>query len=422
MDKLKKIALKLDSNDKIISFREKFIIPRDKIYLDGNSLGLLSKNTFKNLNKTIKKDWGKNLISSWNKKWINLPKKVSKKIASIINSDEEEVYVGSSTSNNLYKLIKSILDSNKKIKSISTDSLNYPSDNYICEGISKDYNIDFNILEYNSDTKPEIESLKEFIKINKGILVLSHVTYKSSYRYPITQINKFCKKNGVIVIWDLSHSIGAIDINVKDNELNYAVGCTYKFLNGGPGSPAFIYIRKSEINKLKSPIKGWFSHNNPFKFSDKYKESTSISKFSNGTPHILSLSALDTSIDITIESTTKRLEKKSEQLFNFFYVIYENKLRDLNFKLITPKDKSERGSHISIMHKEAWRISKCLIYPIKKNNKKIIIDYRPNNIIRIALTPLYSSFEDIYLCCLRLIEIVEEKEFEKKDKSMEGVT
>lgn len=209
---------------------------------------------------------------------------------------------------------------------------------------------------------------------------------------------------------------------MKDNELNYAVGCTYKFLNGGPGSPAFIYIRKSEINKLKSPIKGWFSHNNPFKFSDKYKESTSISKFSNGTPHILSLSALDTSIDITIESTTKRLEKKSEQLFNFFYVIYENKLRDLNFKLITPKDKSERGSHISIMHKEAWRISKCLIYPIKKNNKKIIIDYRPNNIIRIALTPLYSSFEDIYLCCLRLIEIVEEKEFEKKDKSMEGVT
>ncbi len=421
MDRLKKIALKLDSNDKILSFREKFIIPKDKIYLDGNSLGLLSKNTFKNLNKTIIEDWGNDLISSWNKKWINLPKKVSKKIASIINSDEEEVYVGSSTSNNLYKLIKSILDSNKEIKSISTDSLNYPSDKYICEGVSKDYNINFNLLEYSNDTSPEIENLKEFIEAKKGILVLSHVTYKSSYRYPITEINRFCKQKGVIVIWDLSHSIGAIDINVKDNEINYAVGCTYKFLNGGPGSPAFIYIRKSEIDKLKSPIKGWFSHNSPFNFSDKYQESTSISKFSNGTPHILSLSALDTSIDITIESSTKRLESKSEQLFNFFYMMYENKLRDLNFKLITPKNKSERGSHISIVHGEAWRISKCLISPIKKN-KKIIVDYRPDNIIRIALTPLYSSFEDIYLCCLRLIEIAEEKEFEKKDKSMDGVT
>lgn len=421
MDRLKKIALKLDSNDKILSFREKFIIPKDKIYLDGNSLGLLSKDTFKNLNKTIIEDWGNDLISSWNKKWINLPKKVSKKIASIINSDEEEVYVGSSTSNNLYKLIKSILDSNKEIKSISTDSLNYPSDKYICEGVSKDYNINFNLLEYSNDTSPEIENLKEFIEAKKGILVLSHVTYKSSYRYPITEINRFCKQKGVIVIWDLSHSIGAIDINVKDNEINYAVGCTYKFLNGGPGSPAFIYIRKSEIDKLKSPIKGWFSHNSPFNFSDKYQESTSISKFSNGTPHILSLSALDTSIDITIESSTKRLESKSEQLFNFFYMIYENKLRDLNFKLITPKNKSERGSHISIVHGEAWRISKCLISPIKKN-KKIIVDYRPDNIIRIALTPLYSSFEDIYLCCLRLIEIAEEKEFEKKDKSMDGVT
>ena len=421
MDRLKKIALKLDSNDKILSFREKFIIPKDKIYLDGNSLGLLSKDTFKNLNKTIIEDWGNDLISSWNKKWINLPKKVSKKIASIINSDEEEVYVGSSTSNNLYKLIKSILDSNKEIKSISTDSLNYPSDKYICEGVSKDYNINFNLLEYSNDTSPEIENLKEFIEAKKGILVLSHVTYKSSYRYPITEINRFCKQKGVIVIWDLSHSIGAIDINVKDNEINYAVGCTYKFLNGGPGSPAFIYIRKSEIDKLKSPIKGWFSHNSPFNFSDKYQESTSISKFSNGTPHILSLSALDTSIDITIESSTKRLESKSEQLFNFFYMMYENKLRDLNFKLITPKNKSERGSHISIVHGEAWRISKCLISPIKKN-KKIIVDYRPDNIIRIALTPLYSSFEDIYLCCLRLIEIAEEKEFEKKDKSMDGVT
>ena len=422
MDRLKKKAIDLDINDKLSSFREEFIIPANKIYLDGNSLGLLSKSTISNLNTTIREDWGNDLVSSWNKSWVNLPKNISRKIASIINSKEEEVYIGSSTSNNLYKLIKSILDANKGIKSISTDSLNYPSDKYICEGISKDYNIDFNLLDHSNDSSPNIENLKKFILQTKGVLILSHVTYKSSYRYPIIEINRFCKDNDTIIIWDLSHSIGAIDIDMNHNELNYAVGCTYKYLNGGPGSPAFIYVRKSEIDKLKSPIKGWFSHNNPFEFSDTYEESMSMSKFSNGTPHILSLSTLKTSLDITIEATTIKLEDKSEKLFAFFLSIYEEELKDLNFKLITPENKNERGSHISIKHEEAWRISKCLISPINQNSKEIIIDYRPNNIIRIALTPLYTSFEDIYYFCFRVIEIIKKAEFKKKDSSMYGVT
>ena len=222
--------------------------------------------------------------------------------------------------------------------------------------------------------------LKKFILKTKGILILSHVTYKSSYRYPIIEINRFCNDNDTIVIWDLSHSIGAVDIDMNHNELNYAVGCTYKYLNGGPGSPAFIYVRKSEISKLKSPIKGWFSHENPFDFSSEYKESDSMNKFSNGTPHILSLVTLKTSLDITINASTKRLENKSENLFKFFHSIYENELKNLNFELITPENKNERGSHISIKHEEAWRISKCLIYPANQNSKEIIIvDYRPNN-------------------------------------------
>ena len=209
---------------------------------------------------------------------------------------------------------------------------------------------------------------------------------------------------------------------MNHNELNYAVGCTYKYLNGGPGSPAFIYVRKSEISKLKSPIKGWFSHENPFDFSNEYKESNSMNKFSNGTPHILSLATLKTSLDITINASTKRLENKSENLFKFFHSIYENELKNLNFELITPENKNERGSHISIKHEEAWRISQCLIYPANQNSKEIIVDYRPNNIIRIALTPLYTSFEDIYCFCFRVIEIIKKAEFEKKDNTKEGVT
>ena len=422
MDRLKEIAKNLDSKDNLSKFREKFILPKDKIYLDGNSLGVLAKDIIDEINHTIKEEWGNNLISSWNKSWIKLPRMVSQKIASIIKSGEDEVYVGSSTSINLFKLIKSILQSNKSIKNITTDNLNFPSDKYICELVAKDFNIDFNFLEYGSDLIADIEKLKEFIIKKRGIIVLSHVAYKSSYRYPIKEISKFCRDNNTVVIWDLSHSIGAVNIDMGLNQVDYAVGCTYKYLNGGPGSPAFIYVREQKLRKLKSPIRGWFSHDRPFEYSDEYNESNSIEKFSNGTPHILSLSTLKTSLDITIEATTEELNIKSAKLFDYFESIYTNELKKLNFELLTPMDKCKRGSHIAISHKEAWRISKCLINPIDNDKLSIIIDFRPKNIIRIALTPLYTSFEDIYSMSRRLINIVNEEEYKHKDYSMKGVT
>ena len=422
MDRLREIAKNLDSKDKLSKFRDKFILPEDKIYLDGNSLGILARNIINDINYTIKEEWGNNLISSWNKSWIKLPRLISQKLASIIKSDVDEVYVGSSTSINLFKLIKSILQSNKSIMNITTDNLNFPSDKYICELVAKDFNIEFNFLNYESDLMADIEKLKEFIIKKRGIVVLSHVAFKSSYRYPIEEISKFCKDNNTIVIWDLSHSVGAVNIDMGSNQVDYAVGCTYKYLNGGPGSPAFIYVRKQELRKLKSPIRGWFSHDKPFEYSNEYSESNSIEKFSNGTPHILSLSTLKTSLDITLEATTEELNIKSAKLFDYFVSIYSNKLKKLNFELLTPMDKNKRGSHIAISHKEAWRISKCLINPIDNNKLSIVIDFRPNNIIRIALTPLYTSFEDIYLISKRLINIINDGEYKRKDNLMEGVT
>ncbi len=422
MDRLREIAKNLDSEDKLSKFRDKFVLPKDKLYLDGNSLGILAKDIISDINYTIKEEWGNNLISSWNKSWIKLPRLISQKLASIIKSNVDEVYVGSSTSINLFKLIKSILQSNKSIMNITTDNLNFPSDKYICELVAKDFNIEFNFLNYGSDLMADIEKLKEFIIKKRGIVVLSHVAFKSSYRYPIEEISKFCKDNNTIVIWDLSHSVGAVSIDMGSNQVDYAIGCTYKYLNGGPGSPAFIYVRQEELRKLKSPIRGWFSHDKPFEYSNEYSESNSIEKFSNGTPHILSLSTLKTSLDITLEATTEELNIKSAKLFDYFVSIYSNKLKKLNFELLTPMDKNKRGSHIAISHKEAWRISKCLINPIDNDKLSIIIDFRPNNIIRIALTPLYTSFEDIYLISKRLINIINDGEYKRKDNLMEGVT
>jgi len=421
LDKLKELAKELDSKDKLNKFKSEFIYPDDKLYFDGNSLGLLSKQTKEALKKVINNEWGQNLISSWNNSWINLPNKVSKKISTILNSNEGEIYVGGSTSLNLYKLLLSLIKCKNSIINISTDSLNFPSDKYICEGICNDYNLKFNLLEYDNYL-PDVDLLEQFIKNNKGIIVLSLVTYKSSYRYPVKKINRICQENDSIVIWDLSHAIGAIDIDMKINEIDYAIGCTYKYLNGGPGSPAFIYARNEKQIGLKSPIKGWFSHSDPFNFSKTYIQSESMNKFSSGTPHIISMSTLDSSLDITINATTKKLENKAVDLFNFFTEIFNHRLMNLGFKIITPKNKNDRGSHISIVHEESWRITKCLTDPEYHGKKKIIVDFRPPNIIRIALTPLYTSFNDIYTICVRLIDIIESKEYESKDKSKNIVT
>lgn len=422
MDRLEELAKELDAKDILNKFRNEFIYPEDKLYFDGNSLGLLSKKTKESLKKVINNEWGQHLISSWNNSWINLPKKVSKKVSIILNSNENEIYVGGSTSLNLYKLLLSLIKSNNSIKNISTDNLNFPSDKYICEGICNDYNLKFNLLDYDNNNLPNIDVLEQFIKKNNGIIVLSLVTYKSSYRYPISKINRICQENDSIAIWDLSHAIGAIDIDMKINEIDYAIGCTYKYLNGGPGSPAFIYARNEKQIGLKSPIKGWFSHSDPFDFSMKYVQSESMNKFSSGTPHIISMSTLDSSLDITINATTKKIENKSIDLYNFFTEIFNDRLLNLGFKIITPKNKDKRGSHISIVHKESWRITKCLTDPEYPGEKKIIVDFRPPNIIRIALTPLYVSFNDIFRVCIRLVQIIESNEYEKKDGSKDIVT
>ncbi|MBL6677709.1 MAG: kynureninase [Flavobacteriaceae bacterium] len=422
MDRLEELAKELDAKDILKKFRNEFIYPEDKLYFDGNSLGLLSKKTKESLIEVINNEWGQHLISSWNNSWINLPKKVSKKVSIILNSNENEIYVGGSTSLNLYKLLLSLIKSNNSIKNISTDNLNFPSDKYICEGICNDYNLKFNLLDYDNNNLPNIDVLEQFIKKNNGIIVLSLVTYKSSYRYPISKINRICQENDSIAIWDLSHAIGAIDIDMKINEIDYAIGCTYKYLNGGPGSPAFIYARNEKQIGLKSPIKGWFSHSDPFDFSKTYVQSESMNKFSSGTPHIISMSTLDSSLDITINATTKKIENKSIDLYNFFTEIFNDRLLNLGYKIITPKNKDERGSHISIVHKESWRITKCLTDPEYPGEKKIIVDFRPPNIIRIALTPLYVSFNDIFRVCIRLVQIIESNEYEKKDGSKDIVT
>ncbi len=285
----------LDKMDELVHFKSRFYNSSNEIYMDGNSLGKLPIQTKNQISSLVENQWGKNLIRSWNDHWLELPKRVGSKIAKLINADKEEVLVGESTSVNLYKLGCALIASKIFPKQLLTDSLNFPTDNYILDGICKQYSVSKPIvISYNSDLRAEIDKLKKKINDCSGILCLSLVTYKSAYRYPMKLLNDYAKKNNSIIIWDLSHAVGVVDIDVKKTNTIVAIGCTYKYLNGGPGSPAFIYIKKSMIKKLNSPIQGWFGHKRPFDFSNNFVPAEGIEKFEAGTQHIISLAALET--------------------------------------------------------------------------------------------------------------------------------
>jgi|TARA_B110000914_G_scaffold24944_1_gene18707 kynureninase len=419
---LHSIALENDKNDSLSNFKKRFFNNENEIYLDGNSLGKLPLETISELNNTIKNQWGKKLIRSWNEHWLDLNDRVNLKMSKLINADPNEVLVGESTSVNLYKLLYGLLNSKKYEKRLLTDSLNFPSDLYIMEGLKEfTKSKKVQVVKYISDLESDLKLLKESIKHSPGVICLSLVTYKSSWLYPMLELNEFAKKNKSIIVWDCSHAIGVVDIDVKKTKTKIALGCTYKFLNGGPGSPSFIYINNKLIKDISNPIQGWFGHEKPFNFSDNYKPFDGIKKFEAGTPSVISLSAIENGIDITLEAGIKNIRSKSENLGDFLISLIKTELEVLGFEITSPLNSINRGSHISIKHKEAWRICKLLIKG-KANRKTIIPDFRPNNTIRFGLAPLYVSYMDLFESIERIKEIVNTKEFLLIDDSKESVT
>ena len=419
---LKQIAIEKDNNDDLKSFKSRFVNNENEIYLDGNSLGKLPVVTENDLITAVKNEWGQNLISSWNDNWLKMSEKINFKMSKLINSDNDEVLVGESTSVNLYKILYCLLDSNQYKKNLVTDCLNFPSDNYIVEGL-KDYTEkkEITILNYNNNLSCNIDLLKKSIQENPGIYCLSLVTYKSSFLYPIKELNEFAENNKSIIVWDCSHAIGVVDIDVKDSKTKAAIGCTYKFLNSGPGSPSFLYVSKDILNHLQNPIKGWFGHSKPFDFENKYKPADNINKFNAGTPSVLSLIPVNTGLDLVLEAGITNIRNKSIELGEYLIKIINIELNKFDVKITSPIESKSRGSHITIQHKEAWKICKLLIKG-DKNRKRIIPDFRPKNNIRLGFSPLYVSFIDLYETVIAIKDILENKEYLKIDDSKPEVT
>jgi kynureninase len=413
LEKYHQEALSFDQNDSLASFRNQFF-ESNEIYLDGNSLGKLPKRTIQITENLIQNQWKNGLIRSWNEHWIDLPNKIAAKIAKLVGARPDEIFVGDNTSINFYKLAFATLQLNPTKTKIITDSLNFPSDLYVLQGlISQQFqNHALKIIESQDGIRISEEAIVQELDENTAFLTLSHVVFKSAFMHNIKKINDLAHAKNTFVIWDLSHSAGAVAVNLNAANADMAVGCTYKYLNGGPGAPAFLYVRKDLQEKLQNPIWAWFSHQKPFDFTLDYEAKNNIQRFSTGTPSILSLAATEAGIDLINEAGIENLREKSRLQSSFLVELIQEFLLPIGFNIASPLDVNQRGSHISIQHQEGYRINRAMIEPIA-GAKSIIPDFRPPNNIRLGIAPLYNTFLELYETVLRIKQIVENQEFER---------
>ncbi len=423
-DELRNKAVELDRKDPLKDYRNKFVIVDENIiYLDGNSLGRLPLATKQKMRDVIDNEWGSNLINSWNDHWLKRMQKVSAKLAIILGAKENEVLLADSTSLNLFKLVCAILNKQAGKTKIITDDLNFPTDVYILEGVVSLLGNKHRLIIVDSinNTYPDVNVLKESIDENTALVALSHVAFKSGYKYNAQEITEYACSKGVPVIWDLSHSAGSVPIHLKDWQIDYAVGCTYKYLNGGPGAPAYLYVREELQKELTSPVWGWFGDSSPFEFRLNFNPVETIEKFNVGTPPILSVSAIEPALDITIEAGMEAIRIKSELQSEYLMELIKTELLPFGFKIGSPVDVAERGSHLSVRHEEGYGITQVLIRS-KKISKNVIPDFRTPNNIRLGISPLFNSFIELYEAVKMIKRVVENKLYAGYSSEINSVT
>jgi kynureninase len=417
----REFAAKLDQQDPLASYREQFVVKDpDLIYLDGNSLGRLPKAVIKRMQKAVEEEWGTDLIRSWNKGWWESPTRIGEKIALLLGAAEGQVIVGDQTSINLFKLATAALTLHPEKKRIITDTSNFPSDLYILQGLVNLLGNRHEIIRIGAqddDITPDLTALENAVNENTALVTLSHVTFKSGYLYDMAHITELAHRKGALILWDLSHSAGAVPVELDKCNVDFAVGCTYKYLNGGPGAPAFLYTNKSLQNNVTSPIWGWWGQSNPFEFNLDYKPAQGIQRFLVGTVPMLSMLAMQEALNPLLDAGMVALRAKSIMMTDYASFLTDTLLAPLGFSLGSPRDSARRGSHISIRHEEGYRINRALI-----DEMNVIPDFRDPDNIRLGFAPLYISFSDIWEGFDRIRKVVEEKRYEKYPKQRLVVT
>ena len=411
----------LDADDPLSHYRDKFFHgDSDLIYLDGNSLGRLPRVTMNYMRNIVTNQWGDSLIRGWRSGWMDLQEKLGNKIAKIIGANEGEVIVADSTTVNLYRLaLAAVMHQAKDHRTrIVTDNLNFPSDVYVFQGISniiKGSRVE--IVPSPDNLHGPVTEISRALDDHTALLSLSHTVFKSGYTYDMTELTAQAHAAGALVLWDLSHSAGALPVDLRKSRADLAVGCCYKYLNGGPGAPAFLYVRRELQEQLLNPLTGWFSQENMFEMELDYKPTSGIRRFTSGTPPVLAVSAIEPSLDIFLEVGMEAIWKKSLGLTDLFIHLFDQHLAPLNFRLNSPRNPKYRGSHISLGHDEAWRINQALI-----SEMNVLPDFRPPDNIRLGFAPLYTSYVDVYTAVMRLRQVVTEKRYENYSQEKTDVT
>ena len=393
-----------DATDRLADKRAEFLLPDGVIYLDGNSLGPLTHAASKAVQATLHSEWGTGLIRSWNDAdWINLPETVGEKIASLIGASPKNVIMADSTSVNLFKVLSAACAIQTGRKTIVTERLNFPTDNYIAEGVIRQMG-QHHRLRYVEQS----ETLTACLDDDVAVVLLTHVNYRTGQMHDMAAITKAAHERGALVIWDLAHSAGAVPLDLEGSQVDFAVGCGYKYLNGGPGAPAFLYVSDRYLGELFQPLTGWFAHKSPFAFDAEFTPSYDIRQYLCGTPPVLSAIALNAALDIWQDVDMHDVRAKSLALTDYLISLVEARCAGHGLQLITPTDHKIRGSQISFTHPEAgYPIIAALIA------EGVIGDFRAPDILRFGVTPLYTSFADLWWAVDRLAAILDERRWDQ---------
>ena len=394
------LARRLDADDPLAEYRQRFVHPEpDLIYLDGNSLGMLPKDASTILQEVVDHQWGRRLIRSWEEGWWDLQLQLGDLLAPLLGANPGEVMISDSTSVNLYKLAMAAVAARPDRSKIITDDLNFPTDVYILGGVAKATGTDLEVLPSDGVHGP-VEELTRAIDSETALVALSHTTFKSGYTYDLGYITRIAHDNGAMVLWDCSHSVGAIPIDFETAGVDLAVGCTYKYLNGGPGSPAFVYVRRDLQTRLDNPISAWWGHADPFAFALEFEPVTGIRRFHTGTMPVLSLAALEPGARLVNEAGIEEIRKKSIQMGEFFVQQCQTHLEPLGFRLLSPRDPERRGSHVALGHDQAMHLTKALLH-----RAKVLADFRTPDSIRLGFSALYNSFVEIHTAVQRTVRV-----------------
>lgn len=380
-----------DRNDPLAPMKDRFDLPDGVIYMDGNSLGVLPKGVDARIANLVKNEWGRDLIKSWNTAdWINLPARVGKKIAPLVGAKPNEVVMADSTSVNLFKVAAAACRMNKGRTKIISEPGNFPTDLYMLQGLSDFLGPDVALQVVDRD------KIIKAIDEDTAVVVLTHVHYVTADMFDMKAVTEAAHAKGALMVWDLSHSTGAVPVDLNGANADFAVGCGYKYLNGGPGAPAFLYVAERHQASVKQPLTGWFGHKTPFEFLDDYEPAGDIRRMLVGTTSVMAASALDGALNAFDGVDMTVVRKKSQALTDLFIALCREKLSDHGVGLATSENPGKRGSHVSLKCENGYAVMQALI------ERGVIGDFRAPNFMRFGFTPLYLGFEDIY----RAVEIM----------------